>query len=170
MEQEHEKDEKNKQRIPKSLLFLALWNTFLSIFLIILVYFFFTKGALNTLPVVQSPYDNSNIDITNIYCSTFDELCSVGSNITIRATGTSMMPTLNDGAFYSCTRQNSYDLGDIITFYKNTKLISHRIVGISDRYYTKGDNTALYKDITQDPWAVFSNEILCKITGFAPPA
>lgn len=157
-------DEENREkRIYKFLTILTLWNTFLSIFLLIVVFFVYTQKGFSTIP--YGPYDNSNINIGDVYCKTFEKLCRIGDSIVISTSGISMEPTLHSGASYECKRAAAYGLNDIITFYKSGSIITHRIIGISDnRYITKGDNSELYKDATQDPWLVYSNEILCKIT------
>ncbi len=65
------------------------------------------------------------------------------STISIKDGSGSMAPTLMPGDTVLLKKQKSYAVGDVITFYDDIGLNTHRIVEITDEgYRTKGDNIA----------------------------
>lgn len=70
--------------------------------------------------------------------STFVKLFNLG---VLKVSSGSMMPHLNIGEIIIILEKNTYEIGDIITFYtKNENLLTHRIVGSdNDGFITKGD-------------------------------
>ncbi|QKE73892.1 signal peptidase I [Arthrobacter citreus] len=84
----------------------------------------------------------------------------------------SMEPTFHTGSIIGINiKQNpeNYKVQDIITFQKDNKLITHRIVTVTKKggqvlYKTKGDNNN-----AEDLWTVSSSEVVGQYTGFTIP-
>ena len=86
--------------------------------------------------------------------------------------GKSMLPTINEAEYCSCTKQNNYYKGDIISFYweNNNEVIyvSHRIIDIGEddygKYYlTRGDNNKYIDQVI-----LRDDNIFCKIDMVSP--
>ena len=81
------------------------------------------------------------------------------SGIFVEVTGYSMYPTIKDGETRKCEPQESYKVGDVVTFLKDGKYVSHRIVGeINGNCITKGD-----QNILPDIFLVKEKNIVCKV-------
>ncbi|MBN3544375.1 signal peptidase I SipW [Fictibacillus barbaricus] len=84
----------------------------------------------------------------------------------------SMEPVFQTGSIISIKQADdtdSYKKGDIITFQMEEKLITHRIIEVSNKngqvsYKTKGDNND-----GPDMWMVPSGSVIGKYTGFTVP-
>lgn len=84
----------------------------------------------------------------------------------------SMEPTFQTGSIISIklgNQRTSYEKGDIITFYMEEKLITHRIIDVIEEngkaaYKTKGDNND-----GPDLWTVPSQNIVGKYTNLTIP-
>ena len=67
----------------------------------------------------------------------------------------SMQPTLNIGDFHLLYKSKDYNIGDIVAYEKDNKLILHRIIELSEDYViTQGDNNSTHDGI------VFKQDIL----------
>lgn len=114
-------------------------------------------------------YENSDINAPHFFCELAGVFCSVGDTAVFPGEGDSMEPTMQSGKLYECIRTSNYNLNDVIVFYKGGSLVAHRAIGKNEdgSFITKGDNDTLYTmiNVSQDPWHVYNNEILCKILG-----
>lgn len=76
--------------------------------------------------------------------------------------GNSMYPTLKIGDMIIVKHQNSYKVGDIITFIDDAGIVvTHRVIEISEdgKYYTEGD----YVGNSRDPWLLDNSDIVGKV-------
>jgi signal peptidase I len=81
------------------------------------------------------------------------------SGIFVEVTGYSMYPTIKDGETRKCEPQESYKVGDVVTFLNDGRYVSHRIVEeINGNCITKGDSNFL-----PDFFLVKEKNIVCKI-------
>lgn len=63
-------------------------------------------------------------------------------NISIKATGNSMYPTLSDGDMITVVQEDNYVVGDILVFWYKQDFLVHRLLKICDGiYFCKGDNS-----------------------------
>jgi signal peptidase I len=81
-----------------------------------------------------------------------------GSTSYVIVSGTSMEPTLYQDDLVIAKKQDSYKVGDIVTFHAENSLVIHRIVGLptaDEGYTTQGDNKQ-----EPDPWHPTDEEVL----------
>ena len=108
-----------------------------------------------------------NILLVSISCmNKIDEFSLLGYQAYIITTN-SMSPTINSGdvIIIKSAKEDDIKKGDVITFRKETEVITHRVVNISEnelkekQYTTKGDNNNL-----EDEQTVCSEDIKGKLT------
>lgn len=112
-----------------------------------------------------------NILLVSISCmNKIDEFSLLGYQAYIITTN-SMSPTINSGdvIIIKSVKKDDINKGDVITFSKETEVITHRVVNISEnalkekQYTTKGDNNNL-----EDEQTVCSEDIKGKLTIVIP--
>lgn len=89
-----------------------------------------------------------------------------GTRSVIIRTG-SMNPALPQSSMAYITPQNAYEVGDIVTFYSGTELVTHRLEtdlsGNADLWKTKGD-----ANDESDPYFVSNENILGRTIFYVP--
>lgn len=112
-----------------------------------------------------------NILLVSISCmNKIDEFSLLGYQAYIITTN-SMSPTINSGdvIIIKSAKEDDIKKGDVITFSKETEVITHRVVNISEnalkekQYTTKGDNNNL-----EDEQTICSEDIKGKLTIVIP--
>lgn len=74
----------------------------------------------------------------------------------LRIYGTSMSPTLQDGEIICCVKTSDFDVGDIVAFYYNNKLLVKRVIGLPGDWVSIDDAGTVYinSDALSEPYLV----------------
>ena len=100
------------------------------------------------------------VSLFGIISASSDPVYLYDDNMTIRITGYSMYPTLNNGEIVNCGVSENYSAGDIVVYADiDNSLVCHRIVGsVFGKFLLKGDNNLL-----PDLKLVSLGDIVCKV-------
>ncbi len=62
----------------------------------------------------------------------------------LRIYGTSMTPTLQDGEIICCIKSSEFEVGDVIAFYYNNKILVKRVVGLPGDWINMDETGTVY--------------------------
>lgn len=72
----------------------------------------------------------------------------------LRVTGTSMTPTLANDELVVCRKIGSFEIGDVVAFYYNNKILLKRVIGNSGDIIDIGEDGTVYVngDVLDEPY------------------